>query len=247
MLSGRIQGATGIPGRRHGSGSRARRAGFAVVDVEATGPNPKRHRAVEIAVVLLDRDCAVEREFSTLLDPRGPVGPTHIHGIAVGDVGGAPGFAEIAAHLVGLLRGRVLVGHHVNCDRGFLEGEYARLGVAFPDVPTLCTMQLAADYLPLLRGPSLRACCAEAGLPRYAEHTALGDARAAAALLRHYADTDPVRPPKWSRALHEAALLQWPRMAAKGAPPSRNRKDTKASEGNVGPARMVPAIPDGGA
>lgn len=246
MLSGRLQGAPAIPGRHLGSPVPGR-AGYAVVDLEASGPSPRRHRAVEIAVVLLDRDCRTEREFSTLLDPRGPVGPTHIHGIAVGDVGGAPGFAEIAAHVIALLRGRVLVGHHVNCDRGFLAGEYARLGVPFPDVPTLCTMRLASDYLPLRHGPSLRACCEEAGLPRFEEHTALGDARAATALLRHYAREDLVRPAKWSRALREAALLQWPMMATAGTPRQRSRTAARAAEANVGPAQMVPATTDGGA
>jgi DNA polymerase III epsilon subunit-like protein len=199
---------------------------------------------VEVAVVLLDRACRVEREFSTLLDPSGPVGPTHIHGIAVGDVGGAPGFTEIASHLVGLLRGRVLVGHHVNCDRAFLAGEYARLGVDFPDVPTLCTMQLAPDYLPLTDGPSLRACCEEAGLPRFEAHTALGDARAAAALFGHYAGSHRVRPPKWSRALREAAVLPWPRMAPGPVPPMVNRNDVRVMEGNAGSARIVPATSD---
>lgn len=246
MLSGRLQGAPSVSGRpsgRAGSGS----AGYAVVDLEATGPSPRRHRAVEIAAVLLDRDCRVEREFSTLLDPSGPVGPTHIHGIATGDIGGAPKFADIAAHLIGMLKGRVLVGHHVNCDRGFLVGEYARLGVPFPEVPTLCTMQLAADYLPLLRGPSLSACCAEVGLPRFDEHTALGDARAAAALLQHYAGARRGRPAKWNRALREAAVLQWPKMAATGLPPMRKRSIARADGSNAAAAETVPAPRSGDA
>ena len=85
---------------------RAGGAGYAVVDLEASGPSPRRHRVVEVAVVLLDGHCRIENEFTTLLDPGGPVGPTHIHGIARDDVGGAPRFAEIAAHLLGLLGGR---------------------------------------------------------------------------------------------------------------------------------------------
>lgn len=202
---------------------------------------------VEVAVVLLDRDCRAEGEFTTLLDPGGPVGPTHIHGIDLADVGGAPRFAQIAAHVLGLLRGRVLVGHHVNCDRGFLAGEYARLGVGFPEVPMLCTMRLAAQYLPALAGRSLRACSAAVGLRGYAAHTALGDAQAAAALLRQYALMDSVRPAMWSQALRDAAQLEWPRMVSKGVPPTLRRGVPAGREANAGAHRGVPLTRNGGA
>ncbi|GAB2573959.1 hypothetical protein GCM10027168_03730 [Streptomyces capparidis] len=241
MLSGWCHESSGAGG-----------AGYAVVDLEATGPSPRRHRVLEVAVVLLDDRCRPEAEFATLVDPRGPVGPTHIHGIGTGDVGGAPRFAEIAAHLLGLLRGRVLVGHHVACDLGFLVGEYARVGVALPAVPTLCTMRLAADHLPALDGLSLRACCAAAGLPRFAEHTALGDARATAALLRHCAEllsgcSGRGRPVAWSHALLEAAALQWPSLVSQGAPRTVRRAATWGFGGNARPGGMVPARPKGGA
>ena len=128
MLSGRNQGAYG----------------YAVVDLEATGSSSRRHRIVELAVVLLDRDLVPQGEFTTLVDPQGPVGPTHIHGIEPEHLGGAPRFAGIAARLLALLRGRVLVGHNVGCDRAFLAAEYARLGLRMPSVPELCTMRIAA-------------------------------------------------------------------------------------------------------
>lgn len=65
-----------------------------MVDVEATGRSPWRHRVVEVAVVLLDGALRPEAEFCTLLDPLGPVGPTHVHRIAQADVEGAPGSAR---------------------------------------------------------------------------------------------------------------------------------------------------------
>ncbi|MFJ1703326.1 exonuclease domain-containing protein [Kitasatospora sp. NPDC088346] len=161
--------------------------GFAVVDVEATGRSPWRHRVVEVAVVLLDRRFAVEGEFATLVDPAGPVGPTHVHRITQEQVVGAPRFRDIAPTLLELLADRVLVGHHVSCDRVFLEREFARIGVDLPAVPELCTMRLARSRLVGAGGYGLAACVAAAGLGRYPAHTALGDARAAADLLRHCA------------------------------------------------------------
>lgn len=170
-----------LSGRRQGS------YGYAVVDLEATGASSRRHRVVELAVVLLGPDLEPQGEFSTLVDPQGPVGPTHIHGIEGRHLGGAPRFAGIAARLVTLLRGRVLVGHNVGCDRAFLVGEYARTGLRMPAVPELCTMRIAAARGPAPYGLSLRACAAAVGVTDWRPHTALGDAHATARLFAHYA------------------------------------------------------------
>jgi DNA polymerase III subunit epsilon len=241
------QGAAPVPDRLPAAPPESGWAGHAVVDIEATGPDPRRHRVVEVAVVLLDRDCATEGEFTTLLDPGVPMARTRIHGIAEGDVDGAPCFADIAPYLLTLLSGRTLVAHHANCDRGFLVEEYARLGVAFPDVPTLCTMRLAAEHLPALAAPSLRACCAAAGLPPHEEHTALGDARATAELLSRYVERAPRAAGAWNQALLEAARLEWPGMAWRGVPTARHRGDAAGQEPGVRGRQKVPLAGNGGA
>ncbi|MEV4614104.1 3'-5' exonuclease [Kitasatospora sp. NPDC049258] len=213
-------------GRRPAPPAPAPPGGFAVVDVEATGRSPWRHRVVEVAVVLLDDTLGTEREFSTLIDPAGPVGPTHVHRITQDQVVGAPRFREVAPALLELLAGRVLVGHHVSCDRAFLEREFARIGVELPAVPELCTMRLARGRLPDAGGYGLAACTAAAGLGWYPAHTALGDARATAELLRHCVAVPPQpadpaergagrageRVADWRAPLREAAVLPWPRL-----------------------------------
>ncbi|SEG65877.1 DNA polymerase-3 subunit epsilon [Actinacidiphila yanglinensis] len=190
-----------LPGRTEGA------YGYAVVDLEATGSSSHRHRVVELAVLLLDQDLVPQGEFTTLVDPQGPVGPTHIHGIEPEHLSEAPRFDAIAARLLALLRGRVLVGHNVGCDRAFLVAEYARLGLRLPPVPEVCTMRIAgagAGRSPY--GLSLRACAAAIGLTDWSPHTALGDARATAALLAHHAPALP----GLSEALAAAAALHWP-------------------------------------
>ncbi len=187
--------------------------GFAVVDVETTGSSSRRHRIVELAVVQLDRRLRVVGEFATLIDPEGPVGPTHIHGIEPGDLAPAPPFWQVAERLTALLRGRVLVGHNVGCDRAFLAAEYARLGVALPAVPTVCTMRLAQRRIPPPHGLSLHACAEAAGVPGWPEHTALGDARATGALFARCVGTAPER--DTAEALALAATLEWPRPAGR--------------------------------
>ncbi|MFE0460559.1 exonuclease domain-containing protein [Kitasatospora sp. NPDC058965] len=191
--------------------------GFAVVDVEATGRSPWRHRVVEVGVVLLDGVLGVQREFTSLVDPGGPVGPTQVHRIAQADVAGAPRFRELAPLLLELLAGRVLVGHHVSCDRAFLEREFARIGTPLSPVPQVCTMRLARRHLPEATGFGLAACMAAAGLGGFAAHTALGDARASAALLR-YCWGEPSsaakgRPAARAGLLRLAADQHWPRLA----------------------------------
>ncbi|WP_405012769.1 exonuclease domain-containing protein [Kitasatospora sp. NBC_01539] len=187
--------------------------GYAVVDVEATGRSPWRHRVVEVAVVLLDDGLRTEETFATLVDPVGPVGPTHVHRISQDDVVGAPRFREVAPHLLDLLAGRVVVGHHVSCDHAFLEREFARIGVPLPAVPLLCTMRLARTRLPAATGWGLTACVDAAGLGRYAAHTALGDARAAADLLRHYGRSGGLPPADHSAPPSAGTPVAWPRLA----------------------------------
>ncbi|MCU7824144.1 3'-5' exonuclease [Kitasatospora sp. DSM 101779] len=186
--------------------------GYAVVDVEATGRSPWRHRIVEVAVVLLDEALRTEEAFATLIDPGGPVGPTHVHRITQDDVVGAPRFREVAPYLLDLLADRVMVGHHVTCDHAFLEREYARIGVPLPPVPLLCTMRMARTRLPAATGWGLTACAEAAGLDRFPAHTAMGDARAAADLLRHYARAGALPPADHSEPARDAAPAPWPRL-----------------------------------
>ncbi|MFB7615344.1 exonuclease domain-containing protein [Kitasatospora sp. NPDC056181] len=210
-----------LPGPTHGTPvAPAGVGGFAVVDVEATGRSPWRHRVVEVAVVLLDAALRPEAEFCTLLDPLGPVGPTHVHRIAQADVEGAPRFREIAPRLLELLAGRVLVGHHVTCDHAFLDREFARIGVPLPPVPLLCTMRLARTHLPQARGFGLVACAEAAGLGGFPAHTALGDARATAELLRHCLGAPSCPPDDWALPLREAARVPWPRLGGARSRPS---------------------------
>ncbi|MGW5354793.1 3'-5' exonuclease [Streptomyces sp. NPDC004031] len=224
-------------------------SGFAVVDVEATGSSSRRHRVVEVAVVLLGLDLSPEGEFSTLVDPQGPVGPTHIHGIEPAHLGGAPHFAGIAGRLLALLRGRVLVGHNVGCDRAFLAAEYARIGIVLPAVPELCTMRMAAAYSTGdTYGLSLRACARALGLGGEDAHTALGDARTAAALFGHFvAETGTVGAVSAAEALAErlsqAADVRWPEAGG----PLRTADALWKRRSNVSAGQYVPNVRHGSA
>src|SRR5262249_52348273 len=117
---------------------------FAVVDTETTGlPNRRTNRVVEIAVVRLSSALSVVDEFETLLNPDRDIGPTSIHGIAARSVTAAPRFEEVAGDILDRIQGCVIVAHNVRFDSSFLCFEFDRLGVKLPELPVVCTLQMA--------------------------------------------------------------------------------------------------------
>ena len=154
--------------------------GFVVVDVETTGLAPDRHRVLEIAVVRTDPFGRIVDEWMTLLNPEGPVGATHIHGITATDVREAPRFRDVIGEVNARLAGRALVAHNAPFDIRFLAAEYTRAGLQLPPVPYLCTLEASWIYLPHLTRRRLADCCWACGIPLHEAHTALDDARATA-------------------------------------------------------------------
>ncbi|HCS62115.1 MAG TPA: DNA polymerase III [Microbacterium sp.] len=167
--------------------------GCAVIDLETTGFSPARgDRIVEVGVVLVDDSGAVEGEWTTLVNPQRDVGATRIHGIRASDVVDAPLFGDIAAHLVGLLSGRVLAAHNQEFDLRFLRAELASHGYTLPlGYAAVCTMLWSRT---LFGAAKLADVCAVLEIEHGSAHAALGDARATAevmaALVRAAGSTD---------------------------------------------------------
>ena len=184
--------------------------GFAAIDLETTGLSPSSDRVVEIAVIQLDRDLSLGGEFATLINPGRDIGATHVHRITAHDVAGAPRFEQVAPMLLDALRGRVVVAHNVQFDLRFLHAEFARTGISLSELPVMCTMQLAPQYLRGLPARSLAACCVAAGIPLDGAHAATVDARAVAGLLACYARTNHQLAAGWVRLLDEAVRVPWP-------------------------------------
>jgi DNA polymerase III subunit epsilon len=184
---------------------------YAVIDLETTGLNPWRYdRIVEIAIVHLDADGDITSEWCTLVNPQRDLGPQRIHGVRAAEARRAPTFSQMAPQIAERLRGRVLVAHNVAFDGPFLAHQFRMLGLDTPINRTdaLCTMQLAAAFLPT-SGRSLAACCATAGVPLENAHCALDDARAAAQLFAFYLRA-AVPPPPWAAQIAIAATAAWP-------------------------------------
>lgn len=158
-------------------------APFAVVSIETTGLSPaKGDRIVEIAVVRAEADGRIDDEYVTLLNPGRDVGPVFVHGISNSEVLDAPTFDDVAGELLDRLDGAVVVAHNAAFVERFLAAELARIGVALPLNPALCSLWLARRTL---RAPNQRldTLARVVGLPVAEAPTALTDARLVATLL----------------------------------------------------------------
>lgn len=156
------------------------------MDVETTGLSPKTDRVLELALVRLDQHGEILDEWSTRFNPEGPVGATHIHGITQRDVERAPLFRDLATMIVPQIAGLPIAAHNARFDLSFLRAEFRRAGWDVPWLPAYCTLEGSRHYMPHLDRRRLIDCCWDARIPLNDAHSALGDARATAGLLRHY-------------------------------------------------------------
>jgi DNA polymerase-3 subunit epsilon len=156
---------------------------FAIIDVEASGGNPKKDRLTEIAIFIHNGQRVIE-EYCTLINPETYITPfiTSMTGITNEMVAEAPRFADIAPRINELTKGRVFVAHNVRFDYSFLNNEFKRLGLHFIR-KQLCTVRLSKKILPGLSSYSLGRLCAEVGIPVEHRHRAFGDAAATVELF----------------------------------------------------------------
>lgn len=159
-------------------------AGWAVVDVETSGFNPRQARIVSIAALAVGDDGNVERCFSTLLDPGVDPGPTHVHGLTTEMLAGQPTFADIVGELVQVLEGRTLVAHNVAFDYSFLAAEAELVGAELPIDTTMCTVELMRRLQLGTENLRLATLAAHWGVTQMRPHDALDDALVLAQILK---------------------------------------------------------------
>lgn len=195
---------------------------YVVIDVETTGLSARQHRVLELAVVRLDARGDVLDEWSSRFNPEGPVGATHIHGITDADVRHAPRFRDLAGDVQRLVGEVPVIAHNARFDLAFLRSELSGAGVAMPYLQSICTLEASHRFLPDLDRRKLADCCSAVGVRLTGAHSALGDARAAAGLFRHYLhaaklDAAPLLSSNPPRRSHDSG----PRRPRRSVPPQR--------------------------
>jgi DNA polymerase-3 subunit epsilon len=166
---------------------------FAVVDLETSGLNTRRHRILQLGLVIIEPDGTVVDQWDSLVKLRWPlqrVGPTHVHGITRAALRGAPTLDEALDELGRRLDGAVFTAHNAEFDSGFLTRAIRRRPIDDPVRlgldPRLCTLRLSRRLDPEReQSHRLIDVCVRYGVRLDRPHDALSDATATAAVLPH--------------------------------------------------------------
>lgn len=152
---------------------------YTVLDLETTGFHAEAGDAVVAvgAVHVVGGRLRPHEVFEQLVDPRRriPETATAVHGITDEMVRGQPPLEQVLPQLARFAEGRVLVGHNIAFDLGFLRLYEERTGVRL-DAPVLDTLLLSASLHPGHDQHSLEAVAERLGVDVTGRHTALGDA-----------------------------------------------------------------------
>lgn len=187
---------------------------FAVVDLETSGLSVRRHRILQLGMVVVDADGALLDRWSTLVRlrwPLGSVGPTHVHGITRSTLRGAPPLDEVLDDFTERLGDSLFTAHNAEFDGGFLDEAVRRrdagrarvlrtllparsddvLAPSSPEATAgvgrrLCTLRMSRRLDPdRALSHRLGDVCARYGVELARPHDALADATATAAVLPH--------------------------------------------------------------
>lgn len=182
---------------RH-SGIDPRTLTFAVLDLETTGLDPRQGaRICEVGIVRMRGDGLVLDEYATMVNPGVPITNAEYHGITDADARYAPTFQQIAGDVLAYLSGAIVVSHNLDYEEKFLVSEYRRLGVPLQGIPGLCTLVDTRIHLNYYGYRLETLAHSITGEWPAAAHSALGDARATAAMLAKLL-TEAPQPLYWS-------------------------------------------------
>lgn len=152
-----------------------------VLDTETTGVDAaKGDRVIEIGCVELINHVPSGRSYHTYLNPERAVseGAFNVHGLSDAFLADKPKFAEIAADFTAFIEDARLVIHNAAFDVGFLNAEFARIGLGpLAGERVLDTLSMARRKHPGASN-SLDALCQRYGIDnsRRTRHGALLDA-----------------------------------------------------------------------
>ncbi|MEW9548809.1 DEDD exonuclease domain-containing protein [Nonomuraea sp. NPDC050783] len=159
---------------------------FVVFDLETTGGSPAEDAITEIGAVKV-RAGEVLGEFSTLVDPGGPIPPfiSVLTGITDAMVVAAPRIEAVLPSFLEFIRGSVLVAHNAGFDTRFVKAACAAHGHPAPANPVLDTVDLARRVLTRDETPNAKLATLARFFRSTAEpcHRALQDARATVDVL----------------------------------------------------------------
>lgn len=138
-----------------------------IFDTETTGLDSKSDRIIEIGGIELVNHFPTGRTLHLYINPEGTkVHPDAlaVHGISDEFLADKPVFAHVVQEIISFFEGAMWIAHNASFDMGFINAEFARLGIP-PIAPdqVIDTLQLARRKNPM--GPnSLDALCRRYGI-----------------------------------------------------------------------------------
>ncbi|KUM02676.1 DNA polymerase III subunit epsilon [Chromobacterium subtsugae] len=135
-----------------------------ILDTETTGLDPNQgHRIIEFAGLEMVGRKLTGKHLHLYIHPERDIDPDaqRVHGISLEFLAGKPVYRQVAQEIADFLRGAELIIHNAPFDVGFLNAEFAKLGLE--PIDKLCasvidTLREARDMFPGKRN-SLDALC----------------------------------------------------------------------------------------
>lgn len=151
---------------------------FVVIDTESIGAH-RSARLYEIGIVTIDRNGDVLDQYETLI--RSP--KSDLHKRVARHLNGAPSFLEVTGDVLARMQTGVVAGHMTEHNLVMIQSELNRLGFGLPQVPYLCTNDLATVLHFDSSSRRLAALAHTPGVEMESWHTARGDAAVTAQVL----------------------------------------------------------------
>ena len=144
-----------------------------ILDTETTGFEHSRadnpDRMIEFAGLEMVNRQFTQNDLHLYIHPERdiPAEATAVHGITLDDLADKPVFADVAQKIFDFLKGAELIIHNAKFDVGFLNAEFARVGL--PNIDSVCTvvdtLEMARKRYPGQKN-SLDALCTRLGVDR---------------------------------------------------------------------------------
>ena len=153
-------------------GTEETRLPWVALDVETTGLSPTRHRIRELAIVRFSSEEQDPGRVLRIPQREDPAGPR-------------PRWTDrLRRFMDEITKARVVVAHNAAFDLAFLAESLRRTKTTPFHLHAYCTLMLSRSLFPELARHDLDYLGTELRLGHRPDHTALGDARAVASLLR---------------------------------------------------------------
>jgi DNA polymerase-3 subunit epsilon len=160
---------------------------FCFIDTETTGLYTSYgDRICESGLLAVDENLGITDSFESLINPLREISPGAyaVNQIENEELLTAPLFTDLAERVLEMINGRILVGHNILFDNGFLKNEFRLAELEYPGPKMLDTRDIARGLVGT-HSYGLSTLVRMFGITVEDRHRAMGDCAATLELFRH--------------------------------------------------------------